>query len=261
MNKTAAWIVVLLMLGGLAAWFLLKRPAPEEHPSVVDLPPASAQQPAPRPNHPVEAIEAPAETSREPLPALADSDASVIEALADLAGPEALGRVLITEQVVARIVATVDRMDSRALAPLVMPVHPPQGAFRVQPGATDRISAANYERYQPYAALARAMPVEGAVAFYRRHYPLFQQAYEELGYEGAYFNDRLVAVIDHLLATPAPESPPAVARSESVYVYQDETLEALSAGQKVLIRIGPRHASIVREKLRAFRAAIAQGPA
>ena len=46
-----------------------------------------------------------------------------------------------------------------------------------------------------------------AVALYARLYPLFQQAYEELGYPGRYFNDRLVEVIDDLLATPEPTGP------------------------------------------------------
>ncbi len=36
---------------------------------------------------------------------------------------------------------------------------------------------------------------------------MLQQTYEELGYPGEYFNDRLVAVIDHLLQTPQPQEP------------------------------------------------------
>ena len=39
-------------------------------------------------------------------------------------------------------------------------------------------------------------------ALYVRFYPLFQQAYRDLGYPNGYFNDRLVEVIDHLLVTP-----------------------------------------------------------
>ena len=45
------------------------------------------------------------------------------------------------------------------------------------------------------------------VALYVRFYPLFQQAYAELGYPSRYFNDRLFEVIDHLLATPDVRGP------------------------------------------------------
>ena len=40
------------------------------------------------------------------------------------------------------------------------------------------------------------------VAAYVQLYPLFQAAYQELGYPHGYFNDRLVQAIDDLLATP-----------------------------------------------------------
>jgi len=36
---------------------------------------------------------------------------------------------------------------------------------------------------------------------------LFQQSYEDLGYPGQYFNDRLVEVIDDMLKTPDVQGP------------------------------------------------------
>jgi hypothetical protein len=256
MKKSAPWVVLLLILAGAGAWWYFKQPAPEEHPSVVELPEPAVQAETP-PRYPVDSIEADAEPEPEPLPPLAESDRSVVEALAGLIGPETLGPVLVTEQVVPRIVATVDSLDSRELAPLVMPVRAPGGAFRVDAADAPTVDPGNFSRYRPHALVVRAIPVDGAVSFYRRHYPLFQQAYEELGYQDAYFNDRLIQVIDHLLATPQPAEPPVLERSESVYVFQDSALEALSAGQKILLRIGPEQAAMVREKLRAFRAAVA----
>jgi hypothetical protein len=104
--------------------------------------------------------------------------------------------------------------------------------------------------------LVAELEVEAAVEFYRRHYPLFQDAYSELGYGDAYFNDRLVDTIDLLLATPQPAQPPVLVKPEAIYVYQDETLEALSAGQKILLRMGPEQAEVVREKLQELRLAI-----
>jgi hypothetical protein len=90
---------------------------------------------------------------------------------------------------------------------------------------------------------------------------LFQQAYEALGYPGAYFNDRLVEVIDHLLAAPTPEWPPQLVKPEAVHLYADEGLESLSAGQKLLIRIGPEHGRTVRARLLELREALTrEGP-
>ena len=38
-----------------------------------------------------------------------------------------------------------------------------------------------------------------------------------------------------------------------MWLYDDTALEALSAGQKLLIRMGPGNAAVVREKLRELR--------
>jgi hypothetical protein len=99
-----------------------------------------------------------------------------------------------------------------------------------------------------------------AAGLYRRFYPLLQEAYEELGYPGQYFNDRLVAVIDHLLATPNVEEPIRLVHPSVMYKFADPKLESLSAGQKAMLRIGRENAAAVKAKLRAFRAEIVTSP-
>ncbi len=104
---------------------------------------------------------------------------------------------------------------------------------------------------------------------YRRYYPLFQRAYQELGYPNAYFNDRVVAVIDQLLATPEPGTPPTLRLTEvkgevastqpwTRYEFTDPALQALPAGSKMLLRMGPQHASKLKAQLRSLRAEIAR---
>jgi len=97
-------------------------------------------------------------------------------------------------------------------------------------------------------------------AVYFRLYPLFQQAYENLGYPGKYFNDRMVLAIDSLLATPDVQGPIELVRPKVFYQFADPKLEALPAGQKLLIRMGPQNASIIKAKLQQFRAAITAQP-
>jgi methylase of polypeptide subunit release factors len=67
----------------------------------------------------------------------------------------------------------------------------------------------------------------------------------------------VVAVIDHLLATPEPQGPLQLVQPKVMYRFADEALEALSPGQKLLLRIGPAHARTVKQKLGEVRALIA----
>jgi len=107
------------------------------------------------------------------------------------------------------------------------------------------------------------------VALYARLYPLCQRAYGELGYPNRYFNDRLIDVIDHLLATPEVKGPiklvpPDVKgpvkleRPWVMYEFADPELEARSAGQKILIRMGAGNAARVKAKLRDIRRQLTQ---
>jgi hypothetical protein len=100
--------------------------------------------------------------------------------------------------------------------------------------------------------------VTDIAGIYRRFYPLMQEAYINLGYPDGYFNDRVVEVIDHLLATPDVSESPVLVRPNVLYEYADEELEQLSSGQKLLIRMGPEHRETVKAKLAEFRELIAR---
>ena len=88
---------------------------------------------------------------------------------------------------------------------------------------------------------------------YVRFYPLFPQAYRELGYPKKHFNDRLMQAIDDLLAAPAMTQPIELVRPKVLYECEDPALQDLSAGQKMMIRIGPENAALVKAKLREIR--------
>jgi hypothetical protein len=99
--------------------------------------------------------------------------------------------------------------------------------------------------------------LEFIVATYRRFYPLLQESYLRLGYPDGYFNDRVVAVIDQLLATPEPEGPIRLARPHVLYEFADAELEALSSGQKLLLRMGRDHTARIKQVLSSLRTLIA----
>jgi hypothetical protein len=108
-----------------------------------------------------------------------------------------------------------------------------------------------------FVRFASAIDSGKLVSVYVRHYPLFQQAYVELGYPNGYFNDRLVEAIDHLLA--APELPPSakLVQPKVFYKFDDADLESLSAGEKIMLRIGNDNAAAIKAKLREIRSELA----
>jgi hypothetical protein len=91
---------------------------------------------------------------------------------------------------------------------------------------------------------------------YRRHYPLFQEAWRQMGYADGEFNDRLLEIIDELLATPQVADPVDLIKPEAFYLFSDPELEALPAGQKILIRMGNANAERVKSKLSEIREAL-----
>ena len=91
------------------------------------------------------------------------------------------------------------------------------------------------------------------VSAYVHFYPLIQQDYRDLGYPNGYFNDRLIEAIDDLLAAPELTDPLQVVQPKVLYQYADPELEARSAGQKIMIRMGNENAAKVKAKLQEIR--------
>ena len=138
-----------------------------------------------------------------------------------------------------------------------MPLTPPSGQFMVSGEKFLEVDPENEQRYSAYMRISARLESQTLIDLYLRYYPLFQQAYEALGYEDAYFNDRLIVVLDHLLQTPDLETSPLLLKQEAVYVYVDPGLEALSAGQKAVMRLGRSNAAIIMDKLHEIRTVLA----
>ena len=68
----------------------------------------------------------------------------------------------------------------------------------------------------------------------------------------------MIEVIDSLLSTPEIREPIRLIKPEAFYLFANPDLEALPAGQKALLRMGPMNARRVKEKLREIRTALAE---
>jgi hypothetical protein len=258
-RRNLLWPLVMIVAVVLAA-LLVWRGTHQEPPAVATPPPAAAPSaPAPAaaaPKYPIEAATTTPPEFAAPLPDVADSDAALRDAMAALFAPP-LDRVFHLDQIVSRFVATIDNLPRQAVAQQKMPVRPVGGSV-VTTQADGRIllRADNAERYATYLRVMEQAETQKLVQAYVHFYPLFQKAYEELGYPHGYFNDRLVEVIDHLLATPDVPAPIDLTQPKVLYEFADPSLEQRSAGQKMLIRMGPVNESRVKAKLRDIRRAL-----
>jgi hypothetical protein len=256
-NKAIPVLAAFLLLGSAAAWYWWPRIAPTPSPPPAVTAPATPEaEPAIANPLPAPAADAPA------LPALTDSDAPFVAALAAVPGAGGISDYLQPENLIRRIVASIDNLPRHRLAVELRPLKPTAGAFLVTGGdEQSTLDERNAARYAPLAALLGKLDMHAVNGLYQHFYPLFQRAYQDLGYPRGYFNDRLVSVIDHLLATPRPAAPLALVRPKVFWEFADPELEARSAGQKLLLRIGADNAAVVERKLRELRALVATGHA
>ena len=263
MNTWAKGGLAVAVLGGAAALYtyMQKESPPADPPAVAVAPPpapAPAETPVEAPHYPITPPldAAPATPDAGPV----DSDAVMRNALAGLFGPS-LDKYFNLTDIVRRIVVTIDNLPREKVARRLMPVKPVPGALATA-GSADAlmIDAANDARYDVYVQLADMVPTARLVDLYMRHYALFQQQYVELGYPNGYFNNRLVEVIDHLLATPVVPAPIRLKQPKVLYTFADPELEKLSEGQKIMLRMGDRNAERIRARLADIRAAVTRQP-
>jgi hypothetical protein len=253
MKALAVTLAIAAAIGAGIYYFWPQPPPP---------PPARAEAPAatpPAPKGPRYPLAAPA---TEALPPLGASDPTILEALSGLLGPDSASTLFWPEDVIRRVVVTIDNLPRKTFAARLNPLRPPGGFLRTTGrDATLAVAPDNAARYVAYVRALEKTDAARLVAVYLRLYPLFQQAYVDLGYPDGYFNDRLVEVIDVLLATPEARELPRLTAPHVLFEFADPDLESRPAGQKLLIRMGADNAASVKAKLREIRRELmAQAP-
>jgi hypothetical protein len=279
------WLIalILVMLAAAAYYYVSVYQSQAEEAPPPPIPSVAIEKPEPEPMpepvivEPVE--ETTIEVAPEPeivdeatiLPALAESDEVVVGSLSGLVGEDSVLRFVVSDNVISRIVASVDALTARQVPGQIMAAQELGGEFLAttneQPVEVIRnaegdpipqylLNPANFQRYDPQVELFEAIDTEELMTLYQDYAPLFQQAYSELGYPEGDFNARLIEVIDNLLAAPEIHEPLRLIKPEAFYLLANPDLEALPAGQKVLLRMGPDNAQRVKVKLQEIRAAL-----
>ena len=209
-GKIIGAIVVIVIVAAAAWWYFTRMPGVDfsrrgPEPSG----PAKASTAPPPIEHPIsEAQTSPAPATTTPLPPLDTSDDTVASALASIPGADGLAGLLLSRGLIPHIVATVDALPRHTIGASILPLRTPKGTFTVDTSSgKPMLDSKDFTRYDPYMQIAQAVDPRTLVTWYVHWYPLFQQAYRELGYPQGYFNDRLIAAIDDMLAAPNAQPP------------------------------------------------------
>ena len=249
-----AMALIVLIGGGIAAYLYFQNAQPKPEPISVDIPEIESptllpETVAPKPR---QVLDEPPEKLE--LPKLESTDHFMSNALASLVNNKALMNIFSSDQLIHNIVVTIDNLPRKRVSMRVMPIKKAPGKFvPMESEEATFISPKNHNRYTPYMQFAEAIDPKQLVDLYVQLYPLFQETYEEIGYPNQYFNDRLMIVLDHLLAAPEIEEPVQLVRPKFYYQYADPDHESHSIGQRILMRIGRDNEQIIKAKLQGIK--------
>jgi len=200
------------------------------------------------------------ELAPEPTPEIVDSsDGAVKSQLLTLSGYEALGHLLVNDDLLTRFVVFTTNLADEELVNSHHVLQAPQQKFRVyQQADKEWIDSASYRRYSLYKEALETIDTQGLVMLYGKYKANIDDIYAEIG-DGGEFEDVLMNAINHLLDTPEIPVPVAVFTNSVMYQYADDRLESLSAPQKQLLRTGPENMRSIKAKLREIKQALSQG--
>ena len=157
-----------------------------------------------------------------------------------------------------RLVITVDNLPREHVPSQLRVTRGVPELLRVKKeGETITLDPSNYERYDRIISYVEKMDARKIGRLYAKFYPLLQRTYEETGFPEERFHDRVLAALDDMMDAPRPTGPIRLVQPKVLYRFEDDHLESLSAGQKIMIRVGPDNAARLRKVLARVRAAIA----
>lgn len=243
----------------------IERVLPEEFPAPVDQEPFRpvevVPEPAPEPEpEPAEIAEPASSEPVETLPSLNSSDSYVRQRLASMELGASLLRLMVSDEIIRKFVVFAHNVAEGDLPQLEYPLR------RVQPELMVReldenlyeLDTASYRRYNTLVDTLVALEPEQAMRIYDSLRPLFQEAYQELGFQES-FDQVLVQAIDQILAARPVEGPFQLIKPSVMYVYAESQLEALTPVEKQLLRMGPENAAKLQSRLPAYRERLQAG--
>ena len=162
------------------------------------------------------------------------------------------------DQLVRKVVVLVENVSRGQYPQTALPYKPVTEEMQVTSvdGKLFTMDEASYHRFDAAIAAFVALDTDQAVGLYRLLSPLLQQAYAEIGFRDAEFEQALIRAIDAVLMAPEVEGPFQLVKPSVMFLYADTRLEELANINKQLIRIGPDNSAQLKAKLREFKQAL-----
>lgn len=193
------------------------------------------------------------------LPPLDQSDPLVRELVKQITSHPRVSAWLATDGLIRNFTVTVANIAEGMTPARHLRVLRPSSGFRVSERAGNLyIDPRGYERYDTLAAAAASIDPAGAARLYATLKPRIEEAYRDLGAPGMPFDRTLERALVLLLETPVPDGAVRM-RVEPrgiLYGFADPGLEALTAAQKQLLRMGPRNVRTIQSSLREIALAL-----
>lgn len=244
--------VCLLIAAAAAAFYLTRRPGEPAAPVAPASSPV-AQQPA----APTRRTQLGPEVEPRDLPPLDLSDPIVRELLGGLSSRPELAAWLATDGLIRNLVVSVDNVArGTSPSPHLRRLAPDRPFVAQARDGAFVIDARSYRRYDGIADTVGALDANGLARTYSILRPRLQEAYRELGYPDGNFDVPVERAITRLLDTPILEQEVDVRPAPVLYKFTNERIENLTPAQKQLLRMGPRNARLVQDKLRELAAAL-----
>lgn len=214
------------------------------------------EKPLPEPSTPKvtpELIEPPEETI-ETLPNLANSDPFIRDQALTLTEGMNVNNLLISKNIAQQFAVFVDNFAQGDLLRNTSIIKGPTERFT----ATDisgktYLNPDSYHRYDIYANLISRLNTDKLVSMYKLLYPLFEEAFNDLGYTNISFNERLHQAIQEVLDAPIIEDPIELSSVSVNYQFVDPRLENLPPAQKLMIRMGPENTRKIKSVFRDLK--------
>ena len=172
-------------------------------------------------------------------------------------GGKALTQFVAGDYIVERSVAIIDAMRRGEVPYKLLPVGRPSKTFPINDnGLRVTMDPAGFSRYDGFAQWVNSIDVSAVVGLMRDYDAIATKALAQMGVSDFDIQSAVLAATTEILATPIVPSDVELMKQEANWVFMDPELEALSAVQKQLLRMGPANSAIIQQKARDLRGAV-----